>query len=161
LYAGDRAVFDEREALLKVLAGTTAYVGADHGHAAALDSSLLVYMWGALFGVLQGVAISQAEGISLDNYLGYVKGLLPVTDAFTIDLIERAIAQHHEDTQATLDIHHGALHHVLTICQDRGLDRTIPDAFDNLMKRGRERGLGALDFSALVKLMHDQRETMR
>jgi 3-hydroxyisobutyrate dehydrogenase-like beta-hydroxyacid dehydrogenase len=126
LYAGDLAVFDEREALLRVLAGTTAYVGADHGHAAALDSS--------------------------DSYLGYVKGLLPVTDAFTIDLIERAIAQHHEDTQATLDIHHGALHHALTICQDRGLDRTIPDAFDNVMKRGRERGLGALDFSALVTL---------
>jgi 3-hydroxyisobutyrate dehydrogenase-like beta-hydroxyacid dehydrogenase len=153
LYAGARALFDEHEALLKVLAGTTAYVGADHGHAAALDSSLLVYMWGALFGALHGVAISQAEGIPLGSYLRYAKGLVPVTDAFTIDLIERAIEQRYEDTQATLDTHHGALQHVLEICQQRGLDRTIPDAFDHAMKRGRERGLGALDFSALVKLM--------
>lgn len=153
LYAGKRALFDEHEALLKGLSGTAAHVGSDHGHAAALDSALLVYMWGALFGALHGVAISQAEGIPLEDYLSYAKGLLPVTDAFTVDLIERAIAHRHQDTQATLDIHHGALQHVLAICEQRGLDRTVPEAFDRVMRRGRERGLGALDFSALLKLM--------
>jgi hypothetical protein len=85
--------------------------------------------------------------------LAYAKGLLPVTDAFTIELIERAIEQHYDDTQATLDTHYGALQHVLEICQQRGLDRTIPDAFDRVMKRGVERDLGGLDFSALLKLM--------
>jgi 3-hydroxyisobutyrate dehydrogenase-like beta-hydroxyacid dehydrogenase len=106
-----------------------------------------------LFGALQGVAISQAEGIPLQDYLSYAKGLLPVTNAFAIDLIERAIEQDYEQTEATLDTHYGALQHVLEICQQRGLDRTIPDAFDRVMKRGRERGLGEHDFSALLKLM--------
>lgn len=153
LYAGERALFDEHEALLKLLSGTAAFVGTDHGQAAALDSSLLVYMWGTLFGALHGVAISQAEGIPLESYLAYAKGLLPVTDAFTIDLIERAITQQYEDTQASLDTHYGALLHVLEICQQRGLDRTIPDAFAGVMKRGRDGGLGGLDFTALLKLM--------
>ncbi len=31
----------------------------------------------------------------------------PVTDAFTFELIERAIKQHYDDTQATLDTHYG------------------------------------------------------
>jgi 3-hydroxyisobutyrate dehydrogenase-like beta-hydroxyacid dehydrogenase len=153
LYAGERALFEQHKELLQLLAGTTAHVGDDHGQAAALDSALLVYMWGVLFGALHGVAISQAEGIPLESYLAFAKGLLPVTDAFTIDLIERAIKQRYDDTQATLDTHYGALQHVLEICQQRGLDRTIPDAFDRVMERGRARELGGLDFTALLQLM--------
>ena len=153
LYAGDSALFARHEPLLRVLAGTTAHVGDDPGQAAALDSSLLMYMWGVLFGALHGVAISQAEGIPLERFLGFTKGLLPVTDAFTIELIERAIEQRYDDTQATLDTHYGALQHALEICRERGLDRTIPDAFDRVMKRGRERALGELDFTALLQLM--------
>lgn len=153
LYAGERALFEQHEPLLKVLAGTTAHVGDDHGHAAALDSAMLVYMWGVLFGALHGVAISQAEGIPLESFLAFTKGLLPVTDAFTIELIERAMKQHYDDTQATLDTHYGALQHLLEICQQRGLDRTIPDAFDRVMKRGIERNMGGLDFAALLQLM--------
>lgn len=153
LYAGERSLFDERKELLSCLAGSTAYAGSDPGHAAALDGSLLMYMWGVLFGALHGVAISRAEGIPLEDYLAYAKGLLPMTGAFTIDLIERAIKDDYEQTQATLDAHYGALQHVLEICEQHGLDRTIPDAFDGVMRRGRERGLGALDFTALIKLM--------
>lgn len=153
LYAGEHALFAQHEPLLGLLAGTTAHVGDDHGHAAALDSALLVYMWGALFGALHGVAISRAEGISLERYLTFTQGLLPVTNAFTVDLIERATKQHYDDTQATLDTHYGALQHVLEICQQRGLDRTIPEAFERVMRRGRERDLGGLDFSALIQSM--------
>jgi 3-hydroxyisobutyrate dehydrogenase-like beta-hydroxyacid dehydrogenase len=153
LYAGERVLFEQHKELLELLAGTTAHVGNDHGQAAALDSALLVYMWGALFGALHGVAISQAEGIPLEQYIAFTKGLLPVTDAITIELIERAITQRYGDTQATLDTHYGALQHALEICRQRGLDRTIPDAFERVMKRGRERELGGLDFTALLQLM--------
>jgi 3-hydroxyisobutyrate dehydrogenase-like beta-hydroxyacid dehydrogenase len=153
LYAGERALFDASEPTLRVLAGTSAFVGDDVGLAAALDSSLLMLMWGVLFGALHGVAISQAEGIALSDYLVHAKNLLPVTDAFTTDLIERAIAKKYEETEATLETHHLALQHVLEIARERGLDPTVPAAFDNVMKRGRERGLGPLDFTALLQLM--------
>lgn len=153
LYAGERALFEQTRPLLELLAGTTAHVGEDPGHASALDSGLLVYMWGALFGALQGAAVSQAEGIPLESYLAFTKGLLPVTDAFTVELIERVMTQHYNDTQATLDTHHGALQHALEICRERALDRTIPEAFDRVIKRGLERKLGGLDFAALVQLM--------
>jgi 3-hydroxyisobutyrate dehydrogenase-like beta-hydroxyacid dehydrogenase len=153
LYAGERATFTAHEPTLRALAGASAYVSADYGHAAALDSALLMYMWGVLFGALHGVAISQAEGIALEDYLAYAKGLLPVTDAFTIELIERSIKRDFEHTEATLDIHHGALQHALEICKARGLDQTVPLAFDRMLQRGRERGLGGSDFSALLTVL--------
>lgn len=153
LYAGQRVLFEAREPLLRSLAGTTAYVGSDHGHAAALDGSLLMSMWGTLFGALHGIAISQAEGVPLADYLAYAKGLMPVADSFAVEVIERAMKSDYGQTQATLDSHHGALQHVLAICRERGLDRTVPDAFDQVMTRGRARGLGELDFTALMQLM--------
>lgn len=153
LYSGERALFDEHQPTLSCLAGTTSYVGVDPGHAAALDGALLVYVWGVLFGALHGVAISRAEGIRLEDYLVYAKGLLPIADAFTIDLIERALKGDYEATQATLDAHHGALRHVLAICEQRGLDRTVPEAFDRVMRRGVEQGLGPLDFTALTQII--------
>jgi 3-hydroxyisobutyrate dehydrogenase-like beta-hydroxyacid dehydrogenase len=78
---------------------------------------------------------------------------MPVADGFAVEVIERAMKSDYAETQATLDSHHGALQHVLAICAERGLDRTVPDAFDRVMTRGRERGLGALDFTALMTLM--------
>jgi hypothetical protein len=52
-------------------------VGNDVGHASALDSALLVVMWGACFGALQGAAICTAEELRLDSYRGYLERLLP------------------------------------------------------------------------------------
>jgi hypothetical protein len=52
-------------------------VGNDVGHASALDSALLVVMWGACFGALQGAAICTAEELRLDSYRGCLERLLP------------------------------------------------------------------------------------
>lgn len=153
LYAGERALFDAYDPLLRQLGGATAYVGSDPGHAAVLDSALLVFLWGVLFGALQGVAISRAEGLPLEAYLAHLKTVLPVSDALAPEVVDRALRSDYEQTQATLDTHHAALQHALAICREHDLDRTIPDAFDRLMRRGRDRGFGQLDFTALLQVL--------
>jgi hypothetical protein len=59
--------------------GNAVHAGNDVGHASALDSALLVVMWGALFGAVQGVAISEAEQLRLDAYSNYLKPILPLS----------------------------------------------------------------------------------
>src|SRR5688572_8877645 len=53
LYAGEVGAFEEHKTTLLALGSNGVHVGADAGLAAALDSALLVVMWGALFGTLQ------------------------------------------------------------------------------------------------------------
>ncbi|NPC78868.1 NAD(P)-dependent oxidoreductase, partial [Pyxidicoccus fallax] len=80
LYAGPSELFERHKPVFLALGGNPQYVGSDVGHASALDSALLVYMWGALFGALQGAAICEAEGVSLEALTGYVKATTPVVD---------------------------------------------------------------------------------
>jgi 3-hydroxyisobutyrate dehydrogenase-like beta-hydroxyacid dehydrogenase len=156
LYSGPLELFEEYRPVFLALGGNTQHVGSDVGHASALDSALLVYMWGAMFGVLQGVAVVEAEGIPLETLTGYAKALTPVVDAAVMDLLARAQQRRFgtdAETLATLDIHHGALKHLLELCRERGLHREVPEAFDRLFQKAAQAGHGQDDFAVLTRFM--------
>ncbi|MBZ4422664.1 hypothetical protein [Myxococcus sp. RHSTA-1-4] len=52
-----------------------------------------------------------------------------------------------------MEIHAGALHHVLAICQERGIHRAVPEAFDQLFQKAIQAGDGQADFAALHRFM--------
>ncbi|MET0390457.1 MAG: NAD(P)-binding domain-containing protein [Polyangiales bacterium] len=151
LYAGERALFEAQREWLVQLAGRSVHAGDDVGHAAALDSALLTYYWGALFGTLQGYAVSHAEGIDANAYREHVTALLPVVDGSVLELLDRAARRHFDDTSATVDTHHDALLHLQAICEQRGLDQRIPAAFTALLADARRRGDGQRDFAAVLR----------
>ena len=156
LYSGPTELFEQARPALLVLGGNTQHVGTDVGHAAALDSALLMAMWGPLFGVLQGVAVCEAERIPLEMFLGYVKATAPVVEAGVTDLVTRIQQRRFAadaTTLATLEIHAGALHHLLALCKERGLDRAVPEAFDRLFQTALRAGHGQADFAALMQHM--------
>lgn len=156
LYSGPRELFEQARPVLLALGGNSQYAGADVGHASALDSALLVYMWGTLFGALQGVAVCEAEGISLEAFLGYVKATAPVVDNGVSDLVARVQQRRFgadAQTLATLEIHAGALRHLLDLCRERGIQRAVPEAFDQLFQKALQAGAGQADFAALHQFM--------
>jgi 3-hydroxyisobutyrate dehydrogenase-like beta-hydroxyacid dehydrogenase len=153
LYAGDRQAFDTHRELLGALAGHTVYVSDDPGHAGALDSALLAYFWGALFGTLLGTAAGQAEGIPLETYRGHLRALLPVVSASVIELSERAEHGRFGNTPATIETHRAALEHLSAICEQHAIDRRLPDVFGALMRKAIARGHGQDDFAAILNAM--------
>lgn len=156
LYSGPSELFEQARPVLLALGGNTQHVGSDVGHAAALDSALLVTLWGQLFGVLQGVAVCEAERIPLDTFLGYVKATAPVVEAGVTDLVTRVQQRRFAadaTTLATLEVHAGALHHLLELCKERGLHRAVPEAFDQLFQSAIRAGHGQDDFAALTQFM--------
>ncbi|MFP2905626.1 NAD(P)-dependent oxidoreductase [Pyxidicoccus sp. 3LFB2] len=156
LYSGSQELFEQYKPVLLTLGGNTQFVGSDVGHASALDSALLVNMWGALFGVLQGVAVCEAENVPLDMFKGFVKATAPVIDGGISDIITRVQQRRFaadETTLASIEIHAGALHHLLELCKERGLDRAVPEAFDQLFQKAIRAGNGPDDFAALMRFM--------
>ena len=156
LYAGSRELFEQHKPVLLTLGGTTQHVGSDVGHASALDSALLVYMWGGLFGVLQGAAICDAEGIPLATFRGYLKAVAPMMEGAVADVVTRVEQRRFasdETTLATIEIHAGALRHLLEHCKERGLNRAVPEVFDQLFQKAIQAGHGQDDFAALMRFM--------
>ena len=69
LYAGPQAVFDRNKPLLLSLGGNSVFLGENPGHAAALEGSLLSFLYAAWIGFLHGAALCESEGISIESYL--------------------------------------------------------------------------------------------
>ena len=159
LYSGPAELFEKYRPVFFALGGNALHVGNDVGHASALDSALLIVMWGALFGAVHGAAICQAEQLPLDAYLGYLKPLLPQVDEWVTDTVQRIADDRlagDEATLASVDVHYVALRALLELCQDRGIYRAVPDAFGQLFQVAVKAGHAQDDFAILSKFMREQ-----
>jgi 3-hydroxyisobutyrate dehydrogenase-like beta-hydroxyacid dehydrogenase len=153
VYSGSSDLFEGHRSVLLALGEHAILAGGDPGHAAALDTSLLFFMWGALFSVVQGAAVCEAEGVALDEYLGYLAAIRPALDGWVADLGERVRDGRFEAEHATIDAHHGGIRLLLEMCEEHGIRREIPEAFDAILRSAVDAGHGRDDFAALSKFM--------
>ena len=159
LYSGPAELFEKYRPVFLALGGNALHVGNEVGHASALDSALLIVMWGALFGAIHGAAICQAEQLPLDAYLGYLKPLLPQVDEWVTDTVQRIAdgrLASDEAALASVDVHYVALRALLELCKDRGIYRAVPDAFGQLFQVAVNAGHAQDDFAILSKFMREQ-----
>jgi 3-hydroxyisobutyrate dehydrogenase-like beta-hydroxyacid dehydrogenase len=160
LYAGSQTVFTAAEPALRVLGAAPVHVGEDAGHASALDSALLSFMWGGLFGVLVGAAICEAEGISLATYRTLAAATTPMMNAAADDVIARIHAKRFVADEATLagiDAHYGAFRHLVELSEEHGVDPTVSAAFDRVFRKAIDAGHAAEDFAMLHTFMRPAR----
>lgn len=87
LYGRDQKTFERYETIAAAFGGSAMRVGDDPGSAAALDNALLSIYFSYLFGVLNGAAICDAEGIALAKFSEVGRSLMPVFS----DVLERSV----------------------------------------------------------------------
>jgi len=156
LYSGAREAFDEHKEVFLALGGNAVHVGDDFGHASALDIALLSQLWGTLFGTLQAIAVSKAEGIELDIYAQYLQPFRAVIDGAAEDLLVRVRDgrdRGDDQTLAAVAAHYSAFQHLLEVSAERGLNRALPDAFDSIFKTAIAAGHLQDDFASLARFM--------
>lgn len=156
LLAGPRAAFDTNRDVFRALGGNVQHVGEEPGRANGLDSALLAIMWGALFGTLHAIAVSQAEEIELGELARQWSATAPVIDGLVTDLIKRTSAGRFasdNETLSSISAHHGAMQHLLELMQFREIDRSIVDGYDAIFKRAIAAGHLHDDFAALSNFL--------
>jgi 3-hydroxyisobutyrate dehydrogenase-like beta-hydroxyacid dehydrogenase len=156
LLAGPREAFDTNSDVFRALGGNVQHVGEEPGRANALDSALLALMWGALFGALHAIAVSQAEEIELDELARQWSATAPVIDGLVSDLIKRTSAGRFasdNETLSSISAHHGAMQHLLELMQSREIDRSVVDGYDAIFKRAIAAGHLHDDFAALSQFL--------
>ncbi|MGO7335608.1 NAD(P)-dependent oxidoreductase [Rhizobium leguminosarum] len=159
LYSGSREVYERHKALLFALGGGTSYVGEVPGQASALDTALLTQMWGGLFGALQGMAVTEAEGVSLDTFRSHLSAFKPVVDGALFDVVERTKAGRFagdDATLASLGAHHSAFQHLLEACEERGLNAAIPRAMAAIFQEALSVGSSDDDFASLSPVFRNR-----
>lgn len=71
-YAGPREVFDEYEPWLRALTPNTTWCGEEIGRAATMDHALLQLSYGCLAVLFQSMALCEAGGVPLDDFVGQI-----------------------------------------------------------------------------------------
>ena len=151
LYGGDRDTFERYGPVAAAFGGTAMRVGDDPGSAAALDNALLSIYFSFLFGVLNGAAICDAEGIPLAEFSEVGKSLMPVFSGVLERSAEMIARGSFESEHSTLDTSSGAMAQIAAVIRDAELDGRFIECMRTYIAEATEAGKGNLGNAVLFE----------
>ncbi|WP_435593156.1 NAD(P)-dependent oxidoreductase [Nocardia sp. bgisy118] len=150
LYSGAERVYQTHQAVLATLGGRAVHVGEDVGRAAGYDAAVLSLFWLSVLGVVHGLAMARAEGISgadLAPFAANITGLLP-------EMLDRFAGQVEADDFpggiSTIASASAGLAHLTESARTLGFDTAIFQASQDLVQRAVDSGFGADGLARLV-----------
>lgn len=158
LYSGSGSLFEANRPVFAALGGNAVHVGADIGHANALDAAILVVLWGSLFGVWQAAALCEAEGLPLDTFASTLGATMPVIDNAFKDSVERIAKRRFvadATTMASVDTCHASARLIHEISKEHGIHLGLSNALETIFRRASDSGRGADDMASVYQAMRD------
>jgi 3-hydroxyisobutyrate dehydrogenase-like beta-hydroxyacid dehydrogenase len=154
-YSGPAEVFNRAKPVLMVFGDRTLFVGHEIGHASAFDVAVLTFGVSAMLGFLQGQVVWESENLPAGGFLETIKGMMPTMESVFTDMSRRVSSKNYSGDQASLEAYSVVTKQLVSWCQDRGSDHTIPDAYVNLMERAIRAGKSQADFACLFEILSD------
>jgi 3-hydroxyisobutyrate dehydrogenase-like beta-hydroxyacid dehydrogenase len=154
-YSGPEEVFNRAKPVLMVFGDRTLFVGHEIGHASAFDVAVLTFGVSAMLGFLQGQVVWESENLPAGGFLETIKGMMPTMESVFTDMSRRVSSKNYSGDQASLEAYSVVTKQLVSWCQDRGSDHTIPDAYVNLMERAIQAGKSQADFACLFEMLSD------
>jgi 3-hydroxyisobutyrate dehydrogenase-like beta-hydroxyacid dehydrogenase len=151
LYGGDQETFERYGPIAAAFGGAASRVGDDPGSAAALDNALLSIYFSFLFGVLNGAAICDAEGIPLAEFSEVGKSLMPVFSGVLERSAEMIARGSFESEHSTLDTSSGAMAQIAAVIRGAELDGRFIECMRTYIAEATEAGKGNLGNAALFE----------
>ncbi|MBB5117003.1 6-phosphogluconate dehydrogenase [Streptomyces eurocidicus] len=154
LYSGSPAAFAAHEDTLRSL-GDAVHLGDDAGTASLYDTALLGMMWATLGGWLQGVALTGADGVAATAFTRVAIRWTAAVNGFMSTYAPQVDAGEYPGDDATLDVHLGAVEHLVHASAARGLDIEVPGLFKAFIERGIAAGHGGDSYARLIDVVRN------
>ena len=149
LASGEADVLAACDPLLRTLAPTWTNLGDDITRPAVLSRALTAGILTSLVGLVNGIAICRAGGISLETYLDHVEKSDAIVPAEKRRLIEAVRDGDTERTQASVKVWEEAHQTIHAVAKTLGTNLVLQDALKSVFLEGERMGLGDHDLSAL------------
>lgn len=156
LYSGAKDLYEANQGVFAALGGNALHVGVEIGHANALDAAILAVLWGALYGVLQGASLCEAEGFPLGAFAGALGGTMPVLAGALTSTVERvARRSFHADaaTFSSVATCAASARLIHEMNQEHGLHLDLTLALNRLFEQTISAGHAQGDFAAVYLAM--------
>lgn len=152
LFAGPHDLFDGQAQVFGAL-GTAAWLGEDHGRAAAFDMSLLDLFWTSVSGFLHAVTVARANGIAPGELLPHARGIADILPPIFDELAERIEADRHDDSSAAVSSVAASVRHLIAASQDADVDAGVLEAFQRYVDSTVNDGYGREEISRIASAM--------
>ncbi len=153
LYSGDRAAFEDAEALLATF-GQSHYLGEDPTLAAVSDLALLSAMYGLFGGYLHATALAGSVGFTAKQFLPLVEPWLAAMMTALPDYAERIDSgEHARDVMSNLQMQSVAISNIVAASRSQGIDPAFMEPIERLAKKRLAAGFGNDEASGIIEAM--------
>ncbi|HEY3930457.1 MAG TPA: NAD(P)-binding domain-containing protein [Candidatus Koribacter sp.] len=156
VYAGSEELFTRVKPVLLAFGDNVVYLGPQIGHADAFDMAALSFAMGGMLGFLQGYVVYEAEGLSPEGFMPFIKGLMPVLDMILSSLHGTLQSKDYANTQAALDVWAPCPRELMKWCSAHGVDHSFVEPQLRLMEKAIKAGKGQFDFSYLYEVLKNR-----
>ena len=150
--SGPKTLFDAVQAPLSVF-GNSQLVSETIGSAYEFDKVYYSFVYATFLGFIQGAALAQASGFSIDAYTRIVLERIPaVTENFN-SLGGQMANRNHDGEQASLEVWADAYSKSLELCRALDVDDRLPTALMQNFDKAINEGYGDSELSAIFEVL--------
>ncbi|RZS36393.1 3-hydroxyisobutyrate dehydrogenase-like beta-hydroxyacid dehydrogenase [Herbihabitans rhizosphaerae] len=152
-YGGDKAVFDEFEATLRVLGGDTVHLGDEPDLAALYEMAVGGTLLPALVGFFQGAAAVQARGLEVSTMVPYTVKWLEMINSVLPIFAREIDSGDYTVPASTVGVFLAGAEHDDEFGREANIDVTWRAPMTDLLRRAVAAGHGEHSIAALVELL--------
>ncbi|CUB58024.1 2-hydroxy-3-oxopropionate reductase [Bacillus subtilis] len=153
LYSGPESIFKIHQPTLASIGGTTSYLGADPGRAAAYDVALLDLFWTSMSGYAHALALATAENIPAKEFAVYAQGIIDILPDIMAYLASEVDSGHYPGDKSNIISASAGMEHIIHAAQHHGLDVSVLSAAMAVTQQAINEGYGTDGFSRLTELL--------
>ena len=153
LMSGDQNVLEECRPLLSMLAPQWTNLGEDITRPTVLSRALTAGILTSFIGFLNGIAMCQKSGISLDTYMEHTEIASAIVPNEKRRLLEAVRDGNTEQTQASLNTWAGAHQTIYSVAATLGTNLVLQDAIKSVLQHGQRMQLGEFDLAAIASVL--------
>lgn len=154
LYSGDPETFERWQHTFAPLAGVNSLVGENITDAATLDLAWLGFWYGASAAFHQSLALCRAEQLPVETLTSQLRWMVDFIELTARDSATRVEDGDFSGTDCTLEVHRGALEHVVRASRDAGMDDRVPRSVVELFDQAIALGHGSDELPALDRAVN-------
>jgi 3-hydroxyisobutyrate dehydrogenase-like beta-hydroxyacid dehydrogenase len=152
-YGGDRAVFAEHEAALRVLGGDTVHLGEEPDLAALYEMAVGATLLPALVGFFQGAAAVQDRGLAASTLVPYAVRWLEMIGSLLPTFAREIDARDYTDAQSSVAVFLAGARYEEEFGREAGVDVSWSAPLHELVRRAAEAGHAEHSISALTEVL--------
>ncbi|MFH8614486.1 NAD(P)-dependent oxidoreductase [Streptomyces sp. NPDC017979] len=153
LFAGDRAVYDAHEPVLKVLGGDTVHLGTEPDLAVFYESAVGATLLPALVGFFHGAALVTARGLPASSMVPMSIKWVQMIASILPALAEEIDAGDYSRPFSSVNVFHDGMASETRAAELAGLDTTWLEPLHDLIRRAVAEGRAEQSIAALTEVL--------